>query len=134
MTIESFATGPMWAGFIVFVIAMLALDLFVLGGNKAHRVTVKEAGSWVAAWVSLAFGFAGAGARLHRRQDAGGALVPHAGAMVVGDRRLGDPGLRPAEPEVLRTQTRPGGHMTRTASPLSHNMKAQQATWYAAPT
>jgi tellurite resistance protein TerC len=58
MTIESFATGPMWAGFIAFVIAMLALDLFVLGGNKAHRVSVKEAGSWVAAWVSLAFGFA----------------------------------------------------------------------------
>jgi len=29
--IESFATGPMWAGFIFFVLAMLALDLFVLG-------------------------------------------------------------------------------------------------------
>ena len=41
----SFATGPMWAGFIVFVLAMLALYLFVLGGNKAHRVSVKEAGS-----------------------------------------------------------------------------------------
>ena len=37
MNIESFATGPMWAGFIVFVLAMLALDLFVLGGNKARR-------------------------------------------------------------------------------------------------
>lgn len=55
--IESFATGPMWAGFIVFVIAMLALDLFVLGGNKAHRVSVKEAGSWVVAWVMLAVTF-----------------------------------------------------------------------------
>jgi len=38
----------MWAGFIFFVLAMLALDLFVLGGNKAHRVSVKETGSWVA--------------------------------------------------------------------------------------
>ena len=47
----------MWAGFIVFVLAMLALDLFVLGGNKAHRVSVKEAGSWVAAWVTLAIAF-----------------------------------------------------------------------------
>ena len=47
----------MWAGFIVFVVAMLALDLFVLGGNKAHRVSVKEAGSWVAAWVTLAITF-----------------------------------------------------------------------------
>ena len=58
MTVDSFATGPMWAGFIVFVIAMLALDLFVLGGNKAHRVSVKEAGGWVAAWVTMAFAFA----------------------------------------------------------------------------
>jgi tellurite resistance protein TerC len=57
--IESFATGPMWAGFIAFVLAMLALDLFVLGGNKAHRVSVREAGCWVAAWVSLALVFAG---------------------------------------------------------------------------
>lgn len=47
----------MWAGFIAFVLAMLALDLFVLGGNKAHRVSVKEAGSWVAAWVTLACTF-----------------------------------------------------------------------------
>ena len=55
--IESFATGPMWAGFIAFVLAMLALDLFVLGGNKAHRVTVKEAASWVVAWILLAITF-----------------------------------------------------------------------------
>jgi tellurite resistance protein TerC len=55
--VESFATGPMWAGFIVFVLAMLALDLFVLGGNKAHRVSVKESASWVAAWVALALTF-----------------------------------------------------------------------------
>jgi tellurite resistance protein TerC len=58
MSVDSFATGPMWAGFIVFVLAMLALDLFVLGGNKAHRVSVKEAGSWVAAWVAMACTFA----------------------------------------------------------------------------
>jgi len=48
----------MWGAFIAFVLAMLALDLFVLGGNKAHRVSVKEAGSWVAAWVTLALTFA----------------------------------------------------------------------------
>ncbi len=48
----------MWAGFIAFVLAMLALDLFVLGGNKAHRVSVKEAGAWVVAWVTLALSFA----------------------------------------------------------------------------
>lgn len=58
MTVDSFATSPMWACFTAFVLAMLALDLFVFGGNKAHRVSVKEAGSWVAAWVAMAFAFA----------------------------------------------------------------------------
>lgn len=49
----------MWAGFIIFVLAMLALDLFVFGGRKAHRVSVKEALAWVIAWVCLALTFAG---------------------------------------------------------------------------
>ncbi|MBW8462749.1 TerC family protein [Acidovorax sp.] len=56
-TIESLATAPMWAGFIAFVLAMLALDLFVLGSNKAHRVSVKEAASWATAWVAMASTF-----------------------------------------------------------------------------
>lgn len=58
-SVDSFATGPMWAGFIVFVLAMLALDLFVFGGRKAHRVHVKEALAWVVAWTGLALAFAG---------------------------------------------------------------------------
>ena len=58
-SIEGFATGPMWAGFIVFVLVMLALDLFVLGGKKAHRVPVREALAWVVAWTTLAMVFAG---------------------------------------------------------------------------
>ena len=58
-SIDSFATGPMWAGFLAFVIAMLALDLFVFGGRKAHRVAVKEALAWVIAWICLALAFAG---------------------------------------------------------------------------
>ena len=58
-SIDSFATGPMWAGFIAFVIAMLALDLFVFGGRKSHKVSVKEALAWVIAWVCLALAFAG---------------------------------------------------------------------------
>ncbi|MBP8214047.1 MAG: TerC family protein [Propionivibrio sp.] len=49
----------MWAGFIAFVVAMLALDLFVFGGKKAHRVSVKEALAWVIAWICLALAFAG---------------------------------------------------------------------------
>lgn len=56
---DTFATGPMWAGFIAFVVAMLALDLFVFGGRKSHRVSVKEALIWVIAWACLALAFAG---------------------------------------------------------------------------
>ena len=44
--LESIASAPMWAGFIAFVLLMLALDLFVFGGNKAHKVSVKEAAIW----------------------------------------------------------------------------------------
>ena len=58
-TAISFATTPMWVGFIAFVLVMLALDLFVFGGRKAARVRVGEAAAWVGVWVSLAFAFAG---------------------------------------------------------------------------
>jgi tellurite resistance protein TerC len=47
----------MWAAFIGFVLVMLALDLFVFGGRKAHKVSVKEAATWSLAWVSLALLF-----------------------------------------------------------------------------
>ena len=57
--LESIASGPMWAAFVGFVLIMLALDLFVFGGNKAHKVSVKEAGIWSLVWVTLALLFAG---------------------------------------------------------------------------
>jgi tellurite resistance protein TerC len=47
----------MWVAFIVFVLVMLALDLFVFGGRKAHRVSVREAATWSLVWVSLALLF-----------------------------------------------------------------------------
>ncbi|MGA9164285.1 MAG: TerC family protein [Thiobacillus sp.] len=47
----------MWAAFIGFVLVMLALDLFVFGGRKAHKVSVKEAALWSLAWFSLALVF-----------------------------------------------------------------------------
>ena len=55
--LETIASGPIWAGFVGFVLVMLALDLFVFGGNKAHKVSVKEAGIWSLVWVSLALAF-----------------------------------------------------------------------------
>ncbi|WP_308922309.1 TerC family protein [Janthinobacterium sp. J1-1] len=57
--LESIASVPMWAGFIAFVLLMLALDLFVFGGNKAHKVSVKEAAIWSLVWVSMAMIFNG---------------------------------------------------------------------------
>src|SRR3954470_2287069 len=47
-----------WAGFVAFVLAMLALDLGVFH-RKAHEVRPKEAGIWTAVWVALALLFAG---------------------------------------------------------------------------
>lgn len=45
-----------YAGFLVFVLAMLALDLGVFN-RKAHAVTFKEAVVWSIVWVCLALGF-----------------------------------------------------------------------------
>ena len=46
-----------YAGFTVFVLAMLALDLGVFHRN-AHVVRTKEAGTWVAIWIALSLLFA----------------------------------------------------------------------------
>jgi tellurite resistance protein TerC len=46
----------MWAGFLAFVLAMLAIDLGLFH-RKAHAVSLKEAGFWSAVWVALALGF-----------------------------------------------------------------------------
>ncbi len=47
----------MWGAFIAFVLIMLVLDLFVFGGSKAHKVSIKEAASWSLVWVSMALLF-----------------------------------------------------------------------------
>lgn len=49
----------MWAGFFGIVLVMLAIDLFVVGGGKQHRVSVKEAAIWSGIWVSVSMAFAG---------------------------------------------------------------------------
>jgi tellurite resistance protein TerC len=46
----------LWAGFNLFVLAMLALDLGVFH-RKSHTVTVKEALTWTGVWVTLALIF-----------------------------------------------------------------------------
>jgi tellurite resistance protein TerC len=56
MELQSIGTPGLWAGFIIFVIAMLALDLGVFH-RKAHVVRFKEALTWSIIWVSLALVF-----------------------------------------------------------------------------
>jgi tellurite resistance protein TerC len=56
-----------WAGFGVFILLMLALDLGVLN-RKAHAVTYREAAIWSAVWVTLAMIFAGLVFRETNRQ------------------------------------------------------------------
>jgi tellurite resistance protein TerC len=76
--LEQFATAPMWAGFVVFVLAMLALDLYVFGGDKAHKVTVREAGTWSVIWFSLALLF-NAGLWWYLRETAGPEIAERKG-------------------------------------------------------
>ena len=55
--IATIGSPLLWAGFIAFVLIMLALDLFVFGAGKAHKVSIKEAASWSLVWFVLAIGF-----------------------------------------------------------------------------
>lgn len=54
---ETIGTPWMWLGFFAFVIIMLLVDLFLLGGRKAHKVSIKEAALWSIVWVSIALLF-----------------------------------------------------------------------------
>jgi tellurite resistance protein TerC len=47
-----------WAAFLAFVVALLALDVFVLH-RKAHEVSLREAGLWSAIWIAVGLGFGG---------------------------------------------------------------------------
>ena len=54
---ETIGQPWLWAGFFAFVALVLALDLFVLGGRNAHRVSLREAAGWSVVWVVLALAF-----------------------------------------------------------------------------
>ncbi len=57
---ETIGSLWMWIAFAAIVVVMLAVDLLVVGGGKSHRVSLREAATWSAVWVAVAFGFAGA--------------------------------------------------------------------------
>ncbi len=56
MEMQSLGSPALWAGFIVFVLLMLALDLGVFH-RKTHEVKFKEALTWSGVWISLALLF-----------------------------------------------------------------------------
>jgi tellurite resistance protein TerC len=49
----------MWSGFFAVVVVMLAIDLFLVGGGKEHRVSFREAATWSCIWVGVSLLFAG---------------------------------------------------------------------------
>ena len=57
---ETIGTWWKWVGFFALVLVMLAIDLFIVGGGKQHRVSFKEAATWSGIWVGVSFLFAGA--------------------------------------------------------------------------
>ena len=58
--LESVGAWWMWAGFGVFVVVMLAVDMFALGRKGAHKVGAREALIWSIVWFSLAMLFGAA--------------------------------------------------------------------------
>lgn len=56
---ESIGNWWLWVGFFTTVLVMLAIDLFVVGGGKQHRVSFKEAATWSVVWVAVSMAFAG---------------------------------------------------------------------------
>lgn len=57
---QSIGAWWMWAGFGVFVLAMLAVDMFLLGRHGAQKVTLREALTWSLVWFAMAMLFGGA--------------------------------------------------------------------------
>jgi tellurite resistance protein TerC len=56
--VDSVGSPALWAGFLLFVALMLAVDLGLFH-RTAHEVSLKEAGIWSAVWVGLSLLFAG---------------------------------------------------------------------------
>ncbi|PPD47781.1 MAG: hypothetical protein CTY14_03750 [Methylotenera sp.] len=58
--LQSIGTWWMWGGFGIFVVAMLAIDMFALGRKGAHKVGAREALIWSLVWFTLAMVFGAA--------------------------------------------------------------------------
>jgi tellurite resistance protein TerC len=47
----------MWLVFLLFIFAMLIVDLYVFGARKAHKVSVRESLTWTLVWFGLSLLF-----------------------------------------------------------------------------
>lgn len=72
--LQTVATWWMWAGFGVFVVAMLAIDMLLLGRKGSHKVGAKEALIWSLVWFTMALLF-GAGLWVWLDHSAGRAIA-----------------------------------------------------------
>ena len=52
---ESIGSPGLWLAFGAIVLFMLAIDLFVVGGGRQHRVSFREAATWSVVWVTVSF-------------------------------------------------------------------------------
>jgi tellurite resistance protein TerC len=57
---QTIGTPWMWAGFGLFVLAALAVDMRLMKHNGPHKVTTKEALAWSVFWIAVAMAFNGA--------------------------------------------------------------------------
>lgn len=49
--------GWLWGGFLAIVLVLLWVDIRFVGGGKAHKVSLKEAGIWSLIWLVVAMLF-----------------------------------------------------------------------------
>jgi tellurite resistance protein TerC len=56
MTVDTVGTPAWWAGFMVLILGLLALDLGVLQ-RRAEEMSFRKAAVWTAGWVSMAGAF-----------------------------------------------------------------------------
>lgn len=49
----------LWGIFAIVITVMFCIDIFIVGGGKAHRVSVREATTWVIVWMTIAMLYAG---------------------------------------------------------------------------
>jgi len=59
MNIQTVGTPVLYLGFTLLVIALLAMDFFLLKARGAHQVKVKEAAIWSVVWIAISFVFCG---------------------------------------------------------------------------